>query len=709
VKYRFLALACCLLLLSGAGSATHIIGGELTYNDLGGNDYAITMKLYRDCGPANSNGTGFDPTITVGFFNANGVLQTSLSISNLVVTPVPISNSNPCLTPPPVCVEEGLYTGQINLPPIPGGYTLSYQRCCRNPTILNLAAPNTQGITTLASIPDVAVAASNGSPSFIDFPPIAICANDSLLFDHSAMDPDGDVLVYSLCDPLMGASQANPAPGIPAPPPYTGVTWGAGFSAAAPFTAGSSLSIDASTGLLIAAPMAVGQYVVGVCVQEFRNGQLLSETKRDFQFNVVPCVLLTTSSVQQQQQLCTGLTVDFVNQSTGANDYFWDFGVPGTLADTSSAMNPTFVFPDTGSYNVMLIANPTWPCSDTSLVTFDIRLPLDPVITVPPVQCFNDQDLWAVVDGEFTEHANVSWDMGPLAVDQFLSGDSVSTLYLQPSDYPISVEVSQYGCTETVFDTLLLVADPIADFSWDPSGCVPFEPSLVNLSTASTGMTFLWTFGDGDSSTLTVPPHVYTDPGLYDLTLTVVTDSGCVDTVTKTVLNAVLVQDVPDAGFMVDPLQVSILDGTINVTDASTDGTGWMYTLNGEVFSTPDFSYQFDGGGSFTIVQTVTNDVGCSDTAMASVTVLDHLFYAPNSFTPNGDGINDEWIPTALGVVSYDLSIFDRWGDLVFSTQDLAMPWAGIDEQVGTYSYLVRLKSAGGFPSLYQGSVTLVR
>ena len=411
IRYRSVGTVLLTALFHLSVLSTHIIGGELSYQDLGGGNYAITMKLYRDCGPSNTNGTNFDPDVTIGFFNSSGVVQSSVVLTNLVVTPVPLPTSNPCLIPPPVCVEEGVYSGQVNLPAIAGGYTMAYQRCCRNPTILNLNAPNTQGITAVATIPDVTLAGTNSSPSFMDFPPIAICADETLVFDHSALDADGDQLVYSLCDPYQGGSQVNPNPGIPAPPPYTSVAWSPGFNAGLPFSGGSTISIDPASGLLTAVPTTIGQFVVGVCVQEFRNGVLLSEVKRDFQFNVVTCVVPTTSSVQQQQSFCDGLTVDFVNQSSGATDYYWDFGVQGISSDTSILQNPTFTYPDTGTYQVMLVANPSWPCSDTSISSFDIRLPLDPVINAPGIQCFDEQSLEVSVFGGV--HRTSTGGLGP--------------------------------------------------------------------------------------------------------------------------------------------------------------------------------------------------------------------------------------------------------------------------------------------------------
>ena len=99
------------------------------------------------------------------------------------------------------------------------------------------------------------------------------------------------------------------------------------------------LTIDPSTGFVTLTPTLIGSFCVGVRVKEFRNGVQLSEVIRDFRFDVVPCVQTVVSSIADQDAatLCTGLSMDFENNSTNADDYHWDFGVPGTDADTSDA------------------------------------------------------------------------------------------------------------------------------------------------------------------------------------------------------------------------------------------------------------------------------------------------------------------------------------------------------------------------------------
>ena len=106
---------------------------------------------------------------------------------------IPVTINNPCLQAPPnVCVEEAVYTVNVNLPPIAGGYNIAYQRCCRNQSIVNLTNPSSEGSTYYVAIPESALSSCNSSPYFNEFPPLALCIGEELVFDHSATDPDGD-------------------------------------------------------------------------------------------------------------------------------------------------------------------------------------------------------------------------------------------------------------------------------------------------------------------------------------------------------------------------------------------------------------------------------------------------------------------------------------------------------------------------------------
>ena len=267
----------CAILVSWAcvAQATHIVGGELYYEYLGNDEYEIRLTVYRDC---FYGVPPFDEPAYVGVWDANNNLVTTLYLytNGDSATVPPIINS-PCFIPPTnVCYRVANYRINVTLPPIPGGYQLTYQRCCRNQTILNIVSPLSTGATFYASIPENPI--PNSNPVFNALPPPFICSGLPFVFDHSATDIDGDSLAYEICTPFEGASQQDPQP-LPQnfPPPYNQVTYQNPFNLSN-LLGGSPLSIDSQTGELTATPNTIGQFVIGICCKEYRNGVLLSTT-----------------------------------------------------------------------------------------------------------------------------------------------------------------------------------------------------------------------------------------------------------------------------------------------------------------------------------------------------------------------------------------------------------------------------------------------
>ena len=350
----FLKFLVLLFFIPFCSYSTHIVGGELNYKCLGGNQYQITLTVYRDC----YNGVPpFDNPAAVGIFDNNNVLVTTvfLPFPGSTVLPPTVAQANVCVkTPTNICTEVAKYVGTVTLPPRAGGYQLAYQRCCRNSTISNIVNPGNTGATYYARIPDQSFAC-NSNPVFKNYPPIFICANNQLVFDHSATDADGDVIVYSLCGPLDGGTSGNSQPNPPSAPPYNPVTFKAPYSATNPL-GGNTLTIDPNTGLMTGTPTTLGQFVVGVCADEYRGGVLISTTKRDFQFNVINCQPDIVSAAVHAITNCATHTVTFTNNSTGSNTFSWNFGDLTTLSDTSNVKNPTYTYPAVGSYTVSLIA-----------------------------------------------------------------------------------------------------------------------------------------------------------------------------------------------------------------------------------------------------------------------------------------------------------------------------------------------------------------
>jgi gliding motility-associated-like protein len=523
-----------LLLFAFRLDATHIVGGEMYYECLGNNQYRITLKVYRDCYLGQA---AFDNPAYITVFNSNGSVYTNISLYDPQIKVLPGTINNPCVTPPNnVCVEEGVYSTVITLPASTGGYTIAYQRCCRNNSIINLNQPGDIGATYSAYVPGNNVSC-NSNPQFKNFPPIYVCVGFPLSFDHSATDFEGDSIVYSFCNPFAGASPTDPAPFTASAPPFPNVNWVNPYNSAFQMNSSPILSIDPSTGIITGTPNQLGQWVIGICASEYRNGILISETKRDFQFNVVSCPGLVVASVPGQTVFCTGFNVNFTNNSINATTYFWDFGVPGIGSDTSSLATPSYTYPDTGKYVVTLIANPGSPCADTATTEFIIYPLLEALFSPPDPQCLNGNNFNFAAGGVFGNTATFNWDFGNAAPAFSAVQNPSNVSFLNFGTFPVTLTIYENACTRTHTANITVLANPTAVISDSAMDCrgISLELSHNNINSISC----FWDFGvpgiSTDTSTLPNPSYTYPDTGFYTITLIADPGSLCPDTAYKIV------------------------------------------------------------------------------------------------------------------------------------------------------------------------------
>lgn len=510
--------------------ATHIIGGELYYDHLEGDQYLVTLKMYRDCGPGNTNNQGFDASAELGVFSGSGAYLFSAHAAFPGATSVPVTLDDPCLSAPPsVCVEVALYTFLIDLPPSADGYQLTYQRCCRSPTVVNIPTPGDYGLTCTVQVPGQAVTLLNSAPRFNALPPIALCLDQDMTFDHSATDPDGDQLVYTLSTPFNGGDNFNTTPSPPTAPPYAMVPWGSGYSEIYPMASTPPAAVHPVTGMLTAHPSMIGSYTVCVSVKEYRGGVLLSEVRRDLRFDVVACNASVTAVVPPQQAFCSGLTVDFGNNSIGGQVWHWDFGVPTSLADTSVQEEPTWTYAEPGTYTVTLIANPGLTCADTADAVYQVYEAAQPFFE-PPAPFCGPQELTLTAGGAFDPTATLDWDLGPGASPSTATGPSVTAQFAPIGPQTVTLTVTQNGCTSSYAAAVVGHPLPTVSLAVDPpSPQLAGTPVSLHGGSLSTGITGYTWYVDGEPMPWTGADPVWTDtrPGIHTLTVEVTTADGC--------------------------------------------------------------------------------------------------------------------------------------------------------------------------------------
>ncbi len=727
-------------------SAKHIIGGVMYYEFVSStsntNTYRIVLKMYRDCKP-EPNKADFDglngqvlALATIYLGNTN-IFINQFNFGNPSIKKISVEVTNKCLVvPPDICVEEGIYSTLVELPVSTSSYFVSYQRCCRNNSITNLVRPGDIGATFVVEITPRAQNLMNSSPEFLNFPPTAICANFPLIFDHSGVDKDGDSLVYSLCAPFLGGGNDDMgnsgcnvvAPDPDCPPPYDEVPYRSPYSALNPLGGSPGLSIDPKTGMLSGTPNVVGQFVVGICVKEYRNGLLLSEIRRDFQFNVTSCsktvdALVEAMGVEGRNieiKVCGDSVVDITNNSTLVSNIFdqaWQFNYLGQI-QTSKTKDYRLSVPGLGLYTGTLILNPGLPCSDTAF----IRLNVFPDIRADFKHTY-DTCLGKVIN---FENLSLS-DAGPIITNswkaneiQFSNSFNAQFNTLAPDFYNMELIVSdQNECMDSISKLVPFFPIP-KDELISPGQLEGCDPFMVHFEKPNNYITdqyeIIWQFGDGTTGSGTDPTHTYTQPGVYTIGINVKNVFGCE---TEAVFpQTVTVIESPVADFSYLPRELTNLAPTINISDESLRASFWFYNFGNESESSErNPTYTYPDTGIYVITQIVTHDNGCKDTLMVRVDVAPkYTLFLPNALIGGNTGDNGTYGPVGVpfGIKDYEMSIYDRWGNRVYVSEDFEARWDGKNKngQVlpnGVYAVKVKLTEARGEKRIVRGSAFLVQ
>lgn len=407
---------------------------------------------------------------------------------------------------PSLCLQEGIYIWEDEFPVSNESYFVVYQRCCRTNAIANIFTPGDIGATYYIEITPAAQQVCNNSPVFNNFPPIVICNNYPLEVDYSATDPEGDVLVYSFCAPFAGGGNILGGPGAsgcdgvvpnpPCAPPFTEVPFIApNFTASQPMGGNPVVGINPLTGIISGTPQFNGQYVVGVCVEEYRNGQLLSVTRRDFQFNVTDCDPQATALVEYDELLgpsryairkCDGSTsLTIPNQSipqANIQNFEWTFDLGGgNMLQNSTDFDLPITFPGLGVYNGILVLNGGLDCGDTAFIQVELYAPLS--LNLGPDYFFcQDTNILLNAGPGFSSYL---WQNG--STSQSLNITESGVYYVEATDpcgnvFRDTVTMNIEKATPLIFNNQSYCPGSSSTFDVSGLGFTQFDWSGANLS-----------------------------------------------------------------------------------------------------------------------------------------------------------------------------------------------------------------------------------
>ncbi|MEX2485504.1 MAG: gliding motility-associated C-terminal domain-containing protein, partial [Brumimicrobium sp.] len=264
--------------------------------------------------------------------------------------------------------------------------------------------------------------------------------------------------------------------------------------------------------------------------------------------------------------------------------------------------------------------------------------------------------------------------------------------------------------------------DPL--ISPDVTGaCVPVEVNFENVTETNEVIDYtVWGYDDGDMDTVqggSSASHSF-GVGKYDITVEIVTERGC--KYKRTFYNLIQGYSYPKAAFYVNPNPTTVYEPEVDAFSQTDDDIvtyEWFAegaTPNYSSESSPTFLYP-EEVDNYPLILVVENEYGCRDTVERLVRIInDVLLFAPNTFTPDGDGFNEKWRVYIQGIDIYNfkLEIFNRWGEKVFESNDAEKGWDGYygDQPVkdGTYIWKIRARD-GENDSKYEwsGHVSVIR
>lgn len=672
-KNIFLFVTTLLLFCSSKIHATHLIGGDfkvtMTSHGTSSSVYDVQLRLYRD----DVNGAVNMPTsVTIGIYKVGtNNLQTikTLYLNGGSGSIVPLGD--PCFTPNPAIfrIEEGVYNSltPVTLPNFSMGYYLHYETCCRNGLVSNLLNPTSDGISIFAIIPDPGLG-QNSTPDFGSYPNDAyFCVNNTKFFTWPVTDPDGDSLVFSLVPPLddgTNPNNGNSAPGGGAYPFYPTCAYAPGYNQFNAIGGSPQMSINSVTGEITACPSIFGYFAFAVRVEEFRNGVKIGEVRRDAQYKSESCVLanppqISVNDAPNSATLDTFLVDVYVTDSicfdieVGTNDPLDSMYL--RLTSNNFDLYDTYVAPDS-----VISGNNSFAYYDWNNIIGD-------TVNFGDIILLNNGYMGTT--GTF--YRRHCWQAPCEGID--------STFFINMDAY--TVDCSGYNPE---------VKEISVHVNKKPSPTFLDIPSNISVTLDDTMCIDLFaedTFNIND--TLSIEPY----SGNFSF------DSTFVHPLFNNLTGEYYYENFNDSlGYTVSMIDYSHVGDISSAVQKVALRFCWV----------TDCDYVFQK--EFDLNYRAFSSVCGSDTVFASshVTVeppSGDVKEIPNVFTPNGDGDNDVYSLAGQEDPCYDVmevKIYNRWGQLVFSSDDPNFEWDGTldnGNRCGDGAYLVIMD--GTFGSTY--------
>lgn len=451
-----------------------------------------------------------------------------------------------------------------------------------------------------------------------------------------------------------------------------------------PFSDGQNTSTDVNPIHLFAEP---GQYEV--VLQVWQNCTLDS----------AEYVVTIGEAVQVDLEdgpiiVCPNEPVVLDGFTAGAENYLWSTGQTTPVIEVTEA----------GWFTLEAYSTPA--CASTDSVQVIIDNLNDPTIQGGDVQlCVDDPPL----------QFSTASDGGEWAGDGVTAAGTFDPS-VGEGVYQVSYSFPDESCPTSDSIQLTVWPLPVVDFLADTLfGCAPLEVNFIGDG-PGVGATWNWNFGDGSTqeNVGSVAFHAYTEEGVFDVSVTVVSQAGCSTTIEYPDLIEVFPD--PSAGFTADPWTDEAGGLSVDFTDQSSIADSWLWDFGDGNFSeAQNAAHAYASGGSYLVELTVSTEDGCTSTASLLLDLeIEAPVYVPNAFTPNGDGINETFQAYGTNVDEFEMQVYNRWGEMIFQSKDINIPWTGNVKggehyaPNGLYPWKITYRSATETTSL-AGHVSLLR
>ncbi|MFI5188522.1 MAG: PKD domain-containing protein, partial [Chitinophagales bacterium] len=433
-------------------------------------------------------------------------------------------------------------------------------------------------------------------------------------------------------------------------------------------------------------------------------------------------ILSTINGAPGDSAGCVPLTVDFSDTIHNAVSYLWNFG-DGSPEIRTTVPNASYTFNSIGNYRVRLIAIDSSSCNiqDTAYVHIRVgniqaTINFNPV-KLSPCDSFKYRfDNLSSAPVAFND-SSFTWDFGDRSPRIVGGTTSVFHNYAAPGTYNAALvltDTTYCNAPDSVIIQIRVAALVKAQFVTPPLGCAPYNAVFENTSLA--GQSFQWDFGDGSTSTAINPTHLYSVPGSYTITL-IANDPGTCN-LTDTTRKTIIVSTLPTANFSYTPTTPIENTPDLFTNLSSPDAVRFIWQFgDGDSLQTTSrqiVSHQYNYTGTFNVCLIAFNAAGCSDTLCQPVSVLVvDAIDVPNAFTPMSNDVNSRIFAKGFGIVKMQFTIWNRWGQKVFETNDRNIGWDGKFngevQPMDVYAYTLEVEFFDGKKVTKKGDITLIR